>query len=201
METTFSDLRAAAPLPPSVDWRKKGVVLPVQNQGQCGTSDAYGVVDAIDSFVAIETGTLVRLSVEEYIDCCDMPTPCSGCEGGGLFPEQGFECVANIGGLSGAEYHSPNCVCLNATFKPIVKINGGKQVQKDNETALAVAVAMQPVAAAIDASHESFQFYSGGVYNEPDCSTTTLDHVVLIVGYGSEGGQDYWIVQNSWGES
>jgi len=91
--------------------------------------------------------------------------------------------------------------CLNNTFKPQIKIHGGKEVLPAcNETVLAYAVAMQPVAAAIDASQPSFELYQSGIYDDPNCSSTELDHVVLVVGYGSEDGKDYWICQNSWGE-
>jgi len=74
-------------------------------------------------------------------------------------------------------------------------------IPRGDENSLFEAVYMTPTSVAIDASHQSFQFYSTGVYYEAACSTTALDHGVLAVGFGVESGKDYWLVKNSWGGS
>merc|ERR1739846_127827 len=54
-----------------------------------------------------------------------------------------------------------------------------------------------PLAVAIEADKMVFQTYKSGVLTSSKCGTK-LDHAVLAVGYGTEDGQDYWLVKNSW---
>jgi len=55
--------------PESVDWRTKGVVNPVQNQGQCGSCWAFSSTAAVESAHAIKTGNLLKLAEQQLVDC------------------------------------------------------------------------------------------------------------------------------------
>lgn len=56
-----------------------------------------------------------------------------------------------------------------------------------------------PISAAIDGSHRSLRLYKSGVYYEPKCSSTDLDHAVLVVAYGTDSSSgDYYIVRHEW---
>ena len=81
-----------------------------------------------------------------------------------------------------------------ATFSKCVDI------PSEDELALEEAVHFTPVSVAIEADTTVFQFYKGGVLTSDKCGTS-LDHGVLVVGYGvDDEDQAYWIVKNSWGE-
>ncbi|KAF8413795.1 hypothetical protein HHK36_001788 [Tetracentron sinense] len=175
-------------LPSSVDWRKKGAVTPIKDQGQC----------AVEGINMIKTGTLVSLSEQELVDC-DVNDGNHGCKGGLM--EKAFEFISKTGGLSteaNYPYTGKDDTCnTGEAAKHAVTINGYELVPSKNETSLKAAVAKQPVSVAIEASGYAFQFYSKGVFTGT-CGNN-LDHGVAVVGYGEDTGQKYWLVKNSWG--
>lgn len=76
-------------------------------------------------------------------------------------------------------------------------MKGYKDVDSGDMKALMEAVSKGPVSVAIEADQMAFQLYKSGVLSAK-CGSK-LDHGVLLVGYGIEGGQDFWLVKNSWG--
>ncbi|KAK9086698.1 hypothetical protein Syun_029092 [Stephania yunnanensis] len=174
-------------LPSSMDWRQKGAVTPIKNQGNCGIAQ-------------IKTGKLISLSEQELVDC-DTGKYAQGCDGGLM--KEAFEFIKTQGLASNANYtyKAEDSICkTNAESHPAAKIKGYETVPA-NEKALLKAVANQPVSVGIDADGSAFQFYSGGVFKTSDCGTD-LGHGVTAVGYGSTSdGTKYWIVKNSWGTS
>ncbi|MCO5577685.1 hypothetical protein L7F22_031517 [Adiantum nelumboides] len=192
-------------LPPSsVDWRQLGAVTPVKDQGSCGSCWAFSSVGAIEGAHAVATGDLVSLSEQELVSCVSTTNGC----GGGLM-DPAFEWVIKNGGINtenGYPYVSGNGKSMACSFwkkmKKEVRIESYVDVTPQDENSLMCAVAQQPVSVAINAGVLDFQLYAGGVFSGT-CSDdpNDVDHAVLIVGYGSENGKDYWIVKNSWSES
>ncbi|KAK9278661.1 hypothetical protein L1049_028234 [Liquidambar formosana] len=185
-------------IPPSVDWRKKGAVTGVKDQGQCGSCWAFSTVVAVEGINQIKTSKLVSLSEQELVDCDTVEN--EGCNGGLM--EYAFEFIKQKGGITtetNYPYKAEDGTCDDSKLNaPVVAIDGHETVPANDENALLKAAANQPIAVAIDAGGSDFQFYSEGVFTG-DCGTE-LDHGVAIVGYGTTlDGTKYWIVKNSWG--
>jgi len=186
-------------LPATWDWSQKGAVTPIKNQEQCGSCWSFSTTGSTEGCHFLGTKKLVSLSEQNLMDCSTSQGN-EGCDGGLM--TQAMTYIISNGGVdteSSYPYTAQDGTCHYAasnrgsTLKSFVNVNQG------DENDLQTKVHMGPTSVAIDASQSSFQFYSSGVYNEPACSSTQLDHGVLAVGWGTSSGTAYWIVKNSWG--
>lgn len=182
-------------IPSDIDWREKGAVTPVKDQGKCGSCWSFSATGAMEGAWAIKTGQLSSFSEQQLIDC-SVEYGNSGCQGGLM--DNGFEyaidngmCLENDKPYLGRSDSCNHCNTL-AHFSQCF------DVTPMNELHLKQAVSRGPVSVAIEADTLVFQLYSGGIIDNIKCGTN-LDHGVLVVGYGEENGKKYWIVKNSWG--
>jgi len=199
--TSFSQVNAVTGTnaPATMDWRKSGAVTGVKDQGQCGSCWSFSATGSLEGCHQITTKNLVGLSEQNLVDCSQAEGN-EGCNGGLM--TDAFDYVIKTKGIdteASYPYTARDGTCkfnknnIGATMKSYTNIQSG------SESGLQTAGVAGPVSVAIDASHSSFQFYSSGVYYEPSCSPSALDHGVLMVGWDTDSGTDYWIVKNSWG--
>ena len=188
-------------LPVEVDWRTKGVVNPIKDQGQCGSCWAFSAVQSVESAVALTTGKLYNLSEQQVVDCDDTDFGCSGGwmdnafgwmnQNNGLCSDEDYPYVSGTSGMSDKCLttckNQPNTKVLKHIDIPV------------SDLALLQVLSQQPVSVAIEADQSGFQFYSSGVFTAT-CGTI-LDHGVGLVGYGvnSTSNLSYYILRNSWG--
>jgi len=188
-------------LPKTWDWRTKGGVTPVKDQGQCGSCWAFSATEGVESAWGLAGNTMVNLSVQQVVSCDPND---DGCDGGDL--PTAFQYIQSTG-LELDSYYPYTSEdgwtgsCSFDASHVVAKISGFQYAtQSQNETAMQVAMVQHtPLSICVDAS--SWQDYSSGVMNAADCGTD-LDHCVQAVGYGGmTNGTNYWIVRNSWAAS
>lgn len=188
--------------PASVNWYQEGNVVSPPNQGRCGSCWSFAAAGAIESAWSIAGGDLEPLSEQQFVDCS---TTSRGCNGGN--PAQAFR-FAQENDLCSARsypYRAVQASCSSSNCDVLVprgavsgfKVVASRRIAGSAES-LRSAVAQQPVAVAVAGSAQVFQHYRSGVIPSDACSMA-IDHAVLLVGYGSQDGNDYWLIRNSWG--
>jgi C1A family cysteine protease len=183
-------------LPTSYDWRDKGAVTPVYNQGQCGSCWAFSITENIESQWFLAGNTLTSLSMQQVVSC---DTSDDGCGGGD--PPTAYQYVMSAGGIETYQdypYTGEGSCQFNKADVDATLSNWQYVTQSGDEGAMQQFVYQSgPISVCVDA--ESWQSYSGGIITtESDCGTS-LDHCVDITGWGAQESTNFWWVRNSWG--
>jgi len=181
-----------------VNWVTKGAVTAVKNQGQCGSCWAFSTTGSVEGAMFLSTGTLQSFSEQQLVDCSKNGN--MGCNGGLM--DYAFKYIESNPLMleSDYQYTARDGSCKYVSSKGVGKVKSYKDVSRDSSgSQLKAALAKGPVSVAIEADQFVFQGYTSGVITH-GCGTN-LDHGVLAVGYGTESGQDYFLVKNSWGAS
>lgn len=187
-------------IPDSVDWRDKGIVNPIKDQGDCSSCWTFGSVQACESAYALTHGVLFSCSEQNILDCCDT---CQGCVGGFEFLALDYIIEKQNGFLNSEDVYPYTAKdgpkCLFDQTKGINQIKSYVHGKKGDEEYLKGLVAQGVCDIAIDATGWAFAMYSGGIYVGDQCIPNYMNHAVGLVGYGTENNVDYWIVRNSFG--
>jgi len=190
-----------AEIPDFWDWREQGKVTPVKDQNPCSSCWAFGATAAIESLILIQYNQTYILSEQNLMDCVNdtygraYPT----CQYGG-WPAWAYKYIMDHGGYAlDAQYpyirETQECkqdIRRYADISGFIKITPG-----DEEEMKKIVYLNGPISVDVDA--RGFGYLKDGIYEWEGCATEQGNHIVTIVGYGSQDGRDYWIIKNSWG--
>ncbi|RNA16062.1 cathepsin L1-like, partial [Brachionus plicatilis] len=216
--TTSLRVRRKLKLSRSVDWTADGFVSEIKDQGTCGLLGRLNLSDmsiqvhdfsnksfvstgALESQLRIKNDDFTTLSEQNLIDC-SVSYGNEGCDGGLM--SQAFSYVKDNNGInpdSIYQYMGSINRCKFRKSRIAARVLGYVNLPIDEDALMEAVDEIGPIAVGIDADRTSFTLYRGGIYFDPACSSENLNHAVLVVGYGTENGKDYWLIKNSWGKS
>lgn len=188
----------------TVDWREKGAVTEVKNQGQCGSCWSFSTTGSLEGQHFLNGGgELVSLSEQNLVDCSGKYGN-KGCKGGLM--DNAFRYIIANGGIDTEESYPyqahTELFCRFREANVGATMRRYEDIEHGDVEALTEAISrIGPISVAMDASRPTFHLYKRGVYSDRLCSSKKLDHGVLAVGYGTYEGEDYFLVKNSWGRT
>lgn len=179
--------------PSSFDWRHKGAVTAVKNQGQCGSCWAFSATENIESVYFLAGHSIPVLGPQQIVDCDHT---CYGCNGG--WPYLAFEYVIPVGqdSESSYPYTARDGSCKYKSSGVAANIKSYNKVSKNEHTIQSSLATVAPLSICVDAA--KWYLYQGGIMSSSQCGRS-IDHCVQLVGYDTTGSTPYWQVRNSWG--
>ena len=184
-------------VPASVDHRTANppIINEVKDQGQCGSCWAFSAITSLESRWAQDKGHLFDLAEQQLVDCSTAYGN-NGCNGGLMDNAFRYIEVKSEEQTTIYPYHAVDQNCRYKSADTKVTEANFSDITKNSLEALTAASVKHVIAVAVDA--QNWSFYTGGIFS--NCGTS-LDHGVAVVGYGVDGGKDFWIIRNSWASS
>lgn len=202
----------AQTIPATKDWRTSGCVSAPINQHNCGACYAVATMGVIETMHCFNHKSSPVLSVQQVVDCS---TPKAGylnygCEGG--WPTRVLKYLQDVEVASRDICYPFVRRQMTCRLRQVQAVKGCTLSASPTDTKLRYKVLNNendilyhvantgPVVTVIRTT-KKFLYYGSGVFDDPTCSKKRddLDHAIVIVGYGRENGQDYWLIKNSWG--
>ncbi|KAI9562656.1 hypothetical protein GHT06_010110 [Daphnia sinensis] len=188
-------------IPSSLDLRKHPCMPPIKSQFSCGACWAFIATTPVEFQSCLRNGNrTVVLSEQQMIDCSNSYGN-FGCNGG--FYTQAWDYIMAVGGQTANATYPYKAVAGTCQFTPgVTRVSGRLSryfyLDSNERTILSALLQRGPIAVSIVANSK-FILYSSGIFDDETCKNGTINHGVLLVGYGTANGTNYWIVRNSWG--
>jgi len=205
-EKYFDKFRySRASVPASYSSVSYGYVSPVKNQKQCGACVAFSNMAAIETCFKKLTGVFGDYSEQQLIDCGYGRNGAKGCNGAYTHAYIKWIADTKIDLTHESEYPYLNnlpkltCPARLPTYSQGAKVTGVYFTYRGDEETMKKMVYQHGAVVTTVKSKGEFEDYAGGVF--AGCTSSVTDHAVTVVGYGTDKGQDYWLVKNSWGSS
>jgi len=194
-QAEIHEIQPKVNLPDEVDWREKGAVTPVKDQGQCGSCWAFSATGVIEGTYFVNHGKLLTLSEQQMVDCAHSAG--YGCQGGWPYLAVQYAAQNGLETESDYPYTARDGSCKYDSSKALKVTSGYKFITPKSSELLKTALTESPVSVLVQADQTAFQFYKSGVL-ATGCGAN-LNHAVLAVGYGKMGLLEAFYVKNSWG--
>jgi len=197
-------------LPPTFDWRTKGVVTPIKNQGGCGSCWAFSTTGNLEGQWALwsKSKALTGLSEQWLVDCSNSclvsePQLCNGGCGGGLpwLAYQDIQKKKGIDSEAAYPYQGEQGPCQASEHASVATVSNWTAVSSDPTEIMTFLVSQGPLSITLNAGL-LMSYTSGIITGSPSsCPVSEMDHAVLLVGFDTTASTPNWIVKNSWGTS
>ena len=182
-----------------IKWPK--CVPKIYNQGSCGSCYAFSVATAFSMRYCIRNNLseIIYFSAQNLVNCL------SGCKG--EYPDVTW-IYLNKNGITREEcfsYKGTSCNCISKCESNNVKFNkyyAGEQKSLYDENKIKEEILKNgPVTSAMDLYQDYFDYKSGIYVHDKKYNKVKGLHSITIMGWGVEGDDKYWLIQDSYGES